>query len=150
MRRLEAVTRREQSLHLFHLLGKILYNKRKTLAPSTVKLSTERLFCSGKGDPPNPSASAKDKKREQELDARLKNPPPIPSWLSDHKRPTSRVDVDVRYDSQFSCCRPFMTNNFRHFTPTPPSILVSSHFIFTRIIHNFAILSTNAVHYATG
>ncbi|KLO11926.1 Rad17-domain-containing protein [Schizopora paradoxa] len=75
---LEAVTRREQSLHLFHLLGKIMYNKRK-------------------GDPPNPSASAKDKKREQELDARLKNPPPLPSWLSDHKRPTSRVDIDALY-----------------------------------------------------
>ena len=25
---LEAVTRREQSLHLFHLMGKVLYNKR--------------------------------------------------------------------------------------------------------------------------
>ncbi|KAJ7650689.1 Rad17 cell cycle checkpoint protein-domain-containing protein [Roridomyces roridus] len=75
---LEAVTRREQSLHLFHLIGKVLYNKRK-------------------GDPPNPSATAKDKQKDKELDARLKDPPKLPAFLTDHARRTSRVDVDLLY-----------------------------------------------------
>ncbi|KAJ7510273.1 Rad17 cell cycle checkpoint protein-domain-containing protein [Mycena galericulata] len=45
----------EQSLHLFHLIGKVLYNKRK-------------------GDPPNPSATAKDIQKDKDLDAALKDP----------------------------------------------------------------------------
>ncbi|KAF7377832.1 Rad17-domain-containing protein [Mycena sanguinolenta] len=75
---LEAVTRREQSLHLFHLIGKVLYNKRK-------------------GDPPNPSASAKDIQKDKDLDATLKDPPNLPSHLSEHTRRTSRVNVDLLY-----------------------------------------------------
>ncbi|KAI5116697.1 hypothetical protein M0805_000022 [Coniferiporia weirii] len=75
---MEAVTRREQALALFHLMGKVLYNKRK-------------------GDPPSSSASAKDKLREAELDARLKKPPPLLPWLADHERRPSRVDVDTLY-----------------------------------------------------
>jgi cell cycle checkpoint protein len=50
----------------------------------------------GKGDPPNPSASAKDIQREKDLDAALEDPPPLPPYMSDHERRTSRVDVDVR------------------------------------------------------
>ena len=49
----------------------------------------------GKGDPPGASATAKDKLREQELDRRLKDPHALPTWLSDHHRRTSRVDIDV-------------------------------------------------------
>ncbi|RDX46443.1 Rad17-domain-containing protein [Lentinus brumalis] len=75
---LEAVTRREQSLALFHLLGKIMYNKRK-------------------GDPPPQSASAKDIRRDQEIDSRLKDPPPLPPHLRDHERKASRVDVETLY-----------------------------------------------------
>ncbi|KAL0959331.1 hypothetical protein HGRIS_014592 [Hohenbuehelia grisea] len=75
---LEVVTRREQSLVLFHLLGKVLYNKRK-------------------GDPPNPSATAKDIQKERVLDAALKDPPPLSSFLKEHERPASRVDVDMLY-----------------------------------------------------
>ncbi|KAI0916087.1 hypothetical protein AcV7_007186 [Taiwanofungus camphoratus] len=75
---LEAVTRREQSLALFHLLGKVFYNKRK-------------------GDMPNASASAKDIQRDQEFDARLKDSPPLPPHLKEHDRRTSRVDVDTLY-----------------------------------------------------
>ncbi|KZT02770.1 P-loop containing nucleoside triphosphate hydrolase protein [Laetiporus sulphureus 93-53] len=75
---MEAVTRREQSLALFHLLGKVLWNKRK-------------------GDPPAPSASAKDKLRDQELDARLRDPPPLPSHLKQHERRPSRMDVEMLY-----------------------------------------------------
>ncbi|KAJ7720282.1 Rad17 cell cycle checkpoint protein-domain-containing protein [Mycena maculata] len=75
---LEAVTRREQSLHLFHLIGRVLYNKRK-------------------GDPPNPSATAKDIQKDKELDATLKDPPKLPSFLAEHARRTSRVNVDLLY-----------------------------------------------------
>ncbi|KAF8625498.1 hypothetical protein AX15_005346 [Amanita polypyramis BW_CC] len=75
---LESVTRREQSLVLFHLLGKVLYNKRK-------------------GDPPSSSASAKDKQKEQVQDTLIKDPPELPEWLEEHDRRASRVDVDSLY-----------------------------------------------------
>ncbi|KAH9914163.1 Rad17-domain-containing protein [Epithele typhae] len=75
---LQAVTRREQSLALFHLLGKIMYNKRK-------------------GDPPTQSAPAKDVKRDKELDARLKDPPLLPPHFSEHDRRASRVDIEELY-----------------------------------------------------
>ncbi|KAI0763953.1 Rad17-domain-containing protein [Trametes elegans] len=75
---LEAVTRREQSLALFHLLGKIMYNKRK-------------------GDPPSSFAAAKDIRRDQEIDAGLKDPPPLPSHLKEHERRPSRVDIESLY-----------------------------------------------------
>ncbi|KAK0200003.1 Rad17 cell cycle checkpoint protein-domain-containing protein [Desarmillaria ectypa] len=74
----ESVTRREQSLALFHLIGKVLYNKRK-------------------GDPPAPSSSKKDIEREKALDELLKDPPDLPSFLSEHQRRTSRVNVDTLY-----------------------------------------------------
>ncbi|CDO73910.1 hypothetical protein BN946_scf185016.g67 [Trametes cinnabarina] len=75
---LEAVTRREQSLALFHLLGKVMYNKRK-------------------GDPPSSSASAKDIRKDQEMDDKLKDPRPLPPHLKHHERRASRVDVDSLY-----------------------------------------------------
>ncbi|KAJ7856757.1 Rad17 cell cycle checkpoint protein-domain-containing protein [Mycena olivaceomarginata] len=75
---LEAVTRRESSLHLFHLIGRVLYNKRK-------------------GDPANPSATAKDIQKDRELDARLKDPTGLPEHLGAEARRTSRVDVDLLY-----------------------------------------------------
>ncbi|KAH9896590.1 Rad17 cell cycle checkpoint protein-domain-containing protein [Cubamyces lactineus] len=75
---LEAVTRREQSLALFHLLGKIMYNKRK-------------------GDPSASSASAKDIRRDREIDAGLNDPPPLPVHLREHERRASRVDVESLY-----------------------------------------------------
>ncbi|KIY72588.1 Rad17-domain-containing protein [Cylindrobasidium torrendii FP15055 ss-10] len=78
---MESVTRREQSLALFHLIGKVLYNKRK-------------------GDAPSPSASAKDVQREKDLDASLKDKPLLPEWLGEHDRRTSRVDInDIYADS---------------------------------------------------
>ncbi|KAL5483394.1 RAD17 [Sanghuangporus weigelae] len=75
---MEAITRREQALVLFHLMGKVLYNKRK-------------------GDPLSATTPVKDKYREQALDARLKIPPPLPQWLANDERRASRVDVDTLY-----------------------------------------------------
>ncbi|EIN04674.1 P-loop containing nucleoside triphosphate hydrolase protein [Punctularia strigosozonata HHB-11173 SS5] len=74
----EAVTRRESSLALFHLLGKVFYNKRK-------------------GDAPSGNASKADAAREAELDARLANPSPLPAHLAAHERRASRVDVPLLY-----------------------------------------------------
>ncbi|KAI0084967.1 Rad17 cell cycle checkpoint protein-domain-containing protein [Irpex rosettiformis] len=75
---LEVTSRREQNLVLFHLLGKILYNKRK-------------------GDLPSSSASARDVQREKEIDMQLNDPPRLPSYLSEHDRRASRVDVEALY-----------------------------------------------------
>ncbi|KAK7062650.1 RFC checkpoint protein Rad17 [Paramarasmius palmivorus] len=75
---MENITRREQGLALFHLIGRVLYNKRK-------------------GDAPAPSAQVKDIKKEQEIDKRLEDPPPLPDHLRHHDRRASRVDVDRLY-----------------------------------------------------
>ena len=92
---LEAVTRREQSLALFHLLGKIMYNKRGSLLLCLSALSVSLLRESGKGDPSAQSASARDVRRDKEIDAGLKDPPPLPPHYKHHERKTSRVDVEV-------------------------------------------------------
>ncbi|KAG2156755.1 Rad17 cell cycle checkpoint protein-domain-containing protein [Suillus bovinus] len=73
---LEVVTRREQSLVLFHLMGKILYNKRK-------------------GDPPAAHLSTKDAAKEREVDETLLDPLPLPKWLSEHDRKASRVCLET-------------------------------------------------------
>ncbi|KZV62049.1 hypothetical protein PENSPDRAFT_618405 [Peniophora sp. CONT] len=76
---IEATTRRENALVLFHLLGKVLYNKRK-------------------GDQPPTSATKRDIAALREIDARLKDEPPLPEWLNKREaRMTSRVDVDDLY-----------------------------------------------------
>ncbi|KZT21907.1 hypothetical protein NEOLEDRAFT_1098529 [Neolentinus lepideus HHB14362 ss-1] len=75
---IEDVSKREQSMAMFHLLGKIMYNKRK-------------------GDPLAPAASAKGIQRDKDLDATLKDAPPLPAHLKEHERRASRVDVEVLY-----------------------------------------------------
>ncbi|ESK91582.1 hypothetical protein Moror_2500 [Moniliophthora roreri MCA 2997] len=75
---MENITRREQSLALFHLIGRVLYNKRK-------------------GDAPAPSAQARDIRKEQEIDRRLVDASSLPDHLRHHDRRTSRVDVDRLY-----------------------------------------------------
>ncbi|KAE9386729.1 hypothetical protein BT96DRAFT_1005805 [Gymnopus androsaceus JB14] len=46
-----------------------------------------------KGDPPNPSATAKDIKSDQEINRTLTDPPLLPPHLSEHDRRASRVDT---------------------------------------------------------
>ncbi|KAJ6466228.1 Rad17 cell cycle checkpoint protein-domain-containing protein [Mycena sanguinolenta] len=89
---LEAVTRREQSLHLFHLIGKVLCNKHRQPSWPFIHFIWIDDGLSGKGAPSNPSASAKDIQGST-----LKDPPQLPSHLSDHARRTSRVSVDLLY-----------------------------------------------------
>ena len=90
---LEATTRREQSLALFHLIGKVLHNKRQYYY--RVK-HTSHAILSGKADPPSASATAKAIQKEKDLDKLLKDPKPLPAHLAHHERRASRVDVDVR------------------------------------------------------
>jgi cell cycle checkpoint protein len=70
--RLDAVTRREQSLGLFHALGKVFYNKRLS-------------------DP------AGDKEDQEAIDAMRKLPPDdlLPNHLSDFGRSKSMVQMEV-------------------------------------------------------
>ncbi|KAI9509328.1 Rad17-domain-containing protein [Russula earlei] len=75
-----SASQREDALLLFHLMGKIMYNKRK-------------------GDPPSRSASAKDVARERAIDRSLEDPPGLPPWLATEERRTSRVNVDMLYAS---------------------------------------------------
>ncbi|KAH9996697.1 Rad17 cell cycle checkpoint protein-domain-containing protein [Russula compacta] len=75
-----SMTQKENALLLFHLMGKIMYNKRK-------------------GDRPASSASARDVARDRELDRSLEDPPPLPHWLVAERRRTSRVDVNMLYAS---------------------------------------------------
>ncbi|KAE9386945.1 Rad17-domain-containing protein [Gymnopus androsaceus JB14] len=78
---MESITRREQNLVLFHLMGKVLFNKRK-------------------GNLPNPSATAKDIKKDQEIDRKLTDPPLLPPHLSEHDRRASRtIYADSPIDS---------------------------------------------------
>ncbi|KAI0292520.1 Rad17 cell cycle checkpoint protein-domain-containing protein [Russula brevipes] len=77
---LVSVTQKENALLLFHLMGKMMYNKRK-------------------GDPPPKSASARDIARDRALDRSLEDPPPLPLWLASEERRASRVDVNTLYAS---------------------------------------------------
>ena len=59
-------------------------------------LWTELIDITGKGDPPSPSATAKDLQKEREIDALIKDPKKLPSHLQSQERRASRVDIDVR------------------------------------------------------
>lgn len=82
-------------LALFHLVGKVLYNKR--MCGSIVRrLMVDHFNANiGKGDPPPASATKRERLAEQALDTTLKNPKPLPSWIKFEERRTSRVDIDV-------------------------------------------------------
>jgi cell cycle checkpoint protein len=92
--RLDAVTRREQSLILFHALGKVLWNKRASRKPSIRgSLVTDRYVCvrlAGLGDPTQETGEEEDYPP---------SPPeqiPLPAHLLEFERRQSKVDVEVR------------------------------------------------------
>ena len=86
----------------------------------------------GKGDPPGKSQLQRDIQKEKDLDRTLKNPPPLPDWLSEHDRKASRVDVDVRP----SCGYPLqlLTITCSPSMRTRPSTPRCYHYTSTRII----------------
>ena len=72
---LDAVTRREQSLHLFHALGKVFYNKR--LGDPNIDEGDAELVAAVRQLPPDP---------------------PLPYHLSEFERSKSLVQVDVSFE----------------------------------------------------
>ncbi|KAI0027661.1 Rad17 cell cycle checkpoint protein-domain-containing protein [Vararia minispora EC-137] len=77
---LESLTRKENALVLFHLLGKVLYNKRK-------------------GDPPPNHATKREATNLRKIDSKLKDEPPLQAWFNHEARATSRVSADELYSS---------------------------------------------------
>ncbi|KAF9788241.1 Rad17 cell cycle checkpoint protein-domain-containing protein [Thelephora terrestris] len=75
---LKLASQREQSMALFHLIGKVLYNKRK-------------------GDPPSSSATKRDREQLRLLEQSIPNPEKLPSHLKLHNRKASLVDVNTLY-----------------------------------------------------
>jgi hypothetical protein len=95
---LDAVTRREQSLGLFHALGKVFYNKRMSRAPSITQKTLIPDYI-GLGDPNIES-------EDQEDLAAIRGLPPedaLPAHLADFKREKSMNQMEV---SSTLCSRP--------------------------------------------
>jgi hypothetical protein len=84
------------------MLGKVLYNKSKYFHLRCGAMLLESLISSidvmaGKGDPGGPSATAKEREREQEIDSKIRDPTPLPPHLEKQSRRSSRVDVNVSW-----------------------------------------------------
>lgn len=96
---LKLASQREQSLALFHLIGKVMYNKRM----SHLLLETSVLKCAslGKGDPPSSSATKREKEQLRSLEQGIPNPEKLPSHLKPHDREASLIDVDVWFANRF-------------------------------------------------
>ena len=90
MVRLDAVTRREQSLNLFHALGKVFYNKRTWCLYFCATMDND-LTDVGLGDP-----GMEDE--DQEEVACIKCLPPedvLPAHLRHFERRTSMIQMEV-------------------------------------------------------
>ncbi len=97
---MSSTAQREQYLALFHLLGKVFYNKRLWCFSLSYQ-SAILIIRLGKGDSRPTYMSQKDVQKEEEIDSRLKDLPPPPLWLKDEERRRSRVDVEVRSSGPF-------------------------------------------------
>lgn len=99
---LKLASQREQSLALFHLIGKVLYNKRMSfflLGKSTLKCEFV-----GKGDPPSSSATRREKEQLRLLEQCLPDPEELPPHLKPHHRKPSLVDVNVGLPTVLMVC----------------------------------------------
>lgn len=90
---LKLASQREQSLELFHLIGKVLYNKR--MSHFLFGASAPSCTFVGKGDPPSSSATKRDKEQLRLLEQSIPNPEQLPPHLKLHNRKASLVDVNV-------------------------------------------------------
>lgn len=96
---LKLASQREQSLALFHLIGKVMYNKRVSYL--LVEASVLKCASSGKGDPPSSSATKRDKEQLRLLEQSIPNPEKLPSHLKFHDRKASLIDVNVWFQNIF-------------------------------------------------
>ena len=106
---LKLVSQREQSLVLFHLIGKVMYNKRM----SHFRFGTSILKCVsiGKGDPPSSSTTKREREQLRLLERNIPNPEKLPSHLKFHDRKASLVDVNVWFANRFDGA--YQTDSFR-------------------------------------
>ena len=112
MGRLDAVTRREQTLNLFHALGKILYNKRTSRLNIVQNMNVDRTY-EGLGDP-----SMEDEDQEQVAVIKgLPSEDALPAHLRHFECRTSmiRMEVSLNRHSQF-----LLTARVQSFIPTIP------------------------------
>jgi hypothetical protein len=117
-RRLQFVTSRESSLFIFHALGKVLYNKRRSTSPVLASPSplfhpscpslADRFRRAGWGD------TVEDDKKDLNRPGILQNHEydKLPKHLrkTDVGRRASKVDPDVRLHAFLSPSRSFATN----------------------------------------
>jgi cell cycle checkpoint protein len=85
--RLDALTRKDQNLGLFHALGKIMYNKRKL----DLETRPVELIRPGLGDPG-------EDKEDQETVAVIRALPAedvLPDHLSEYQRRRSLIQIEV-------------------------------------------------------
>lgn len=90
---LKLTSQREQSLALFHLIGKVMYNKR--VSHFLFGTSMLKYVFSGKGDPPSSSTTKREKEQLRLLEQSIPDPEKLPSHLEFHDRKASLVDVNV-------------------------------------------------------
>lgn len=103
---LEIVSRKEHSLVLFHLMGKVLYNKRQ-LSSHCLSLGYLHELV-GKSDPPSSKATKADVQRDLDIDRRLRDPAPLPAHLIAHSRRALREDVEVLRPASSSHARTYL------------------------------------------
>ena len=96
---LKLASQREQSLALFHLIGKVMYNKRTPYCWLGIPIL--RCVSAGKGDPPSSSATKREREQLRLLEQSIPNPEKLPSHLKFHDRKASLVDVNVWFASCF-------------------------------------------------
>ena len=96
---LKLASQREQSLALFHLIGKVMYNKRASRFPLGTPMTKGASV--GKGDPPSSSATKREREQLRLFEHSIPDPEKLPSHLESHVREASLVDVNVRIRDRF-------------------------------------------------
>jgi cell cycle checkpoint protein len=96
---LKLASQREQSLALFHLIGKVLYNKR--IPHFLFEASVLKCVFVGKGDPPSSSTTKREREQLRLVEQGIPNPRKLPPHLKFHDRKASLVDVNVRFGNRF-------------------------------------------------
>ncbi|KAK4685335.1 cell cycle checkpoint protein, partial [Tremellales sp. Uapishka_1] len=88
---LDAVTRREQSLGLFHALGKVFYNKRWSKRRTIQGGDTDPSINPGLNDP------GEDEQDQEEISRvrKMVDPDPLPPSLGEHERHKSMIDMET-------------------------------------------------------
>lgn len=144
---LKLASQREQSLALFHLIGKVLFNKRM----SHFFFGASTLICVfvGKGDPPSSSTTRREKEQLRLLEQSIPDPEKLPSHLKPHNRKASLVDANVGLVIAPTACVGLKVFG-RRFMQTPRSTHLYFPYTCTRITPSSAINLKSAVPLRSG